>query len=193
ILVASRKLRHYFQAHTIRVVTSYPLERILRNREATGRVAKWAVELGAFDIQFVSAQAIKSQPLADFVAEWTSAPSEAVDADAGSLTRCRSIPVGDGRGSLSVGRAPGAPSPAGSPSGGQAADGHRVAAGLDTEVESWIQPIRAYLCGQAGPEDDATAEKVARQAKRYALVDGHLYRRGANGTLLKCITREEGS
>ena len=68
-----------------------------------------------------------------------------------------------------------------------------MAAGLDTEVKSWIQPIRAYLCGQATPEDDATAEKVARQAKRYALVDGHLYRRGTNGTLLKCITREEGS
>ena len=46
ILIASRKLRHYFQAHAIRVVTSYPLERILRNREATGRVAKWAIKLG---------------------------------------------------------------------------------------------------------------------------------------------------
>ena len=86
ILIASRKLRHYFQAHAIRVVTSYPLERILRNREATGRVAKWAVELGAFDIQFVSAQAIKSQALTDFVAEWTSAPSEEVDADPGAST-----------------------------------------------------------------------------------------------------------
>ena len=104
-----------------------------------------------------------------------------------------SVPVGGEGGTLGVGRVPGDPPPAGSPSGGQAADGHRVAAGLDTEVESWIQPIRAYLCGQAAPEDDATAEKVARQAKRYALVDGHLYRRGANGTLLKCITREEGS
>src|SRR6266511_4351753 len=83
ILVASRKLRHYFQAHTIRVVTSYPLERILQNREATGRVAMWAVELGAFDIQFVSAQAIKSQALADFIAKWTSTPSEEVDADPG--------------------------------------------------------------------------------------------------------------
>src|SRR5213082_1313 len=79
ILIASRKLRHYFQEHAIRVVTS--LERILRNREATGRVAKWAVELGALDIQFVSAQAIKSQALIDFIAEWMSAPSEEVEAD----------------------------------------------------------------------------------------------------------------
>src|SRR5438105_14331757 len=60
-------------------------------------------------------------------------------------------------------------------------------------VESWIQLIQVYLSGQAAPKDDALAEKVARQAKRYVLVDGHLYHRGANGTLQKCITREEGS
>src|SRR5438128_18962 len=81
ILVASRKLCHFFQAHTIPVITFYPLERILQNREATGRVAKWAVELGAFDIQFISAHAIKSQVLAHFIAELTSTPSEEVDAD----------------------------------------------------------------------------------------------------------------
>ena len=104
-----------------------------------------------------------------------------------------SVPVGDEGGTLGAGRVPGDPPPVGSPCGGLASDGHRVAAGLDTGVESWIQPIQAYLSGQATPEDDASTEKVARQAKRYALVDGHLYRRGANGTLLKCITREEGS
>ena len=92
-----------------------------------------------------------------------------------------SVPVGDEGGTLGVGRVPGDPPPAGNPSGGQATDGHRVAAGLDTEVESWIQPIRAYLCGQVTPDDDATAEKVARQAKRYALVDGHLYREARMG------------
>ena len=66
------------------MVTSYPLECILRNREATGQVAKWAIELGAFDIQFVSAQAIKSQALADFIVEWMSVPSEEVEADPGT-------------------------------------------------------------------------------------------------------------
>ena len=85
------------------------------------------------------------------------------------------------------------PPRAGDPSEGQASGVHRVAAWLETGVESWIQPIQAYLSCQATPEDDASAEKVARQAKRYALVEGHLYHRGLNGTLQKCITREEGS
>ena len=48
ILIASRKLRHYFQAHRVVVVTSYPLRAILHNSNATGNIAKWAVELAEF-------------------------------------------------------------------------------------------------------------------------------------------------
>jgi hypothetical protein len=45
LLIASRKLRHYFQGHPIKVVTDRPLETILHNPNVTGRVAEWAVEL----------------------------------------------------------------------------------------------------------------------------------------------------
>jgi hypothetical protein len=45
VLIPSRKLRHYFQAHKISVVTSYPLKDMLHNPNATGNIAKWAVEL----------------------------------------------------------------------------------------------------------------------------------------------------
>nr|AAK26119.1 putative gag-pol precursor [Oryza sativa Japonica Group] len=74
ILMASRKLRHYFQAYRVTVVMSYPLGRILHNREGTGRVVRWAIELSEFDLRFEPRHAIKSQALADFVAEWTPAP-----------------------------------------------------------------------------------------------------------------------
>ena len=53
------------------MVTDYPLEDILHNRDATGRISKWAVELRALNIDFTPRKAIKSQALADFVAEWT--------------------------------------------------------------------------------------------------------------------------
>ena len=46
VFMASRKLKHYFQGHPITVVSSAPLGDIIQNREATGRVAKWAIELG---------------------------------------------------------------------------------------------------------------------------------------------------
>ena len=52
ILIASRKLRHYFQAHRVVVVTSYPLRVILHNSNTTGNIAKWAAELAEFQLDF---------------------------------------------------------------------------------------------------------------------------------------------
>jgi hypothetical protein len=71
LLITSRKLRHYFQAHKIVVPSSFPLGEIIRNRDANGRIVKWAVELGEFEIEFCPRQVIKSQILADFVSKWT--------------------------------------------------------------------------------------------------------------------------
>jgi hypothetical protein len=71
LLIMSRKLRHYFQAHKIVVSPSIPLGEIIRNRDTNGRIVKWTVELGEFEIEFCPKQAIKSQILADFVSEWT--------------------------------------------------------------------------------------------------------------------------
>jgi ribonuclease HI len=75
VLVASRKLRHYFQPHRVVVVTSFPLRAILHNSNATGNIAKWATELGEFQLDFQPRHAIKSQVLADFIVEWTPPPS----------------------------------------------------------------------------------------------------------------------
>ena len=71
MMSTSRKLRHYFQAHKIKVASSYPLGDIHHNRDANGRVVKWSVELGALSIEFIPRSTIKSQVLADFIAEWT--------------------------------------------------------------------------------------------------------------------------
>jgi ribonuclease HI len=71
LVIASRKLRHYFQGHPIKVVTDRPLETILRNPNVTGRVAEWAVELQPFEISFETTKVIKSKALAEFTAEWT--------------------------------------------------------------------------------------------------------------------------
>ena len=69
--MASRKLKHYFQEHSITVVSSAPLQDIIQNREATGRIAKWAMELGAYDIKYEPRTTIKSQALVDFINDWT--------------------------------------------------------------------------------------------------------------------------
>ena len=71
--MASRKLRHYFQECSITVAFKVPLNDIVKNRDATGRIAKWAIELLPFEITYKPRRAIKSQVLADFVAECTKA------------------------------------------------------------------------------------------------------------------------
>ena len=70
-LMTSRKLTHYFQAHKIEVLTSSTLGEVFHNRDATWKIAKWAVEFGVYDIIFKPQTAIKAQALNDFVAEWT--------------------------------------------------------------------------------------------------------------------------
>jgi ribonuclease HI len=70
VILTRRKLRHYFESHPVTVVSSFPLGEIIQSREASGRIAKWAVEIMGETISFAPRKAIKSQVLADFVAEW---------------------------------------------------------------------------------------------------------------------------
>ncbi|GJS51264.1 reverse transcriptase domain-containing protein [Tanacetum coccineum] len=63
---AARRLRRYFQGHTIKVITDKAISQILNNREAT---RKWGVELEAYDIKYAPRSAIKGQVLTDFLAD----------------------------------------------------------------------------------------------------------------------------
>ena len=71
LITASRKLRHYFQAHIINVMTDHPLKKAMNKLEAAGRLIQWAVELSEFDIKYLPRHSIKAQALADFIAEFT--------------------------------------------------------------------------------------------------------------------------
>ena len=71
LVTATRKLRPYFQAHTIEVPTEYPMKQVLHKPETSGRLMKWAIELSEFDIRYKTKTAIKGQVLADFVMEFT--------------------------------------------------------------------------------------------------------------------------
>lgn len=71
IIHAMRKFLHYFQAHTIMVLTQLPLQALLQKSDYTGRIAKWGTMLGAFDIKYLPCIAVKGQVLADLVAKFT--------------------------------------------------------------------------------------------------------------------------
>ena len=71
LVTAVRKLKPYFQAHTIIVLTDQPLKRAMSSLEAAGRMALWAIELSEFDVQYRLRTAVKWQIVADFIAEYT--------------------------------------------------------------------------------------------------------------------------
>ena len=71
VVFGTRKLPHYFQAHTVVVLTQLPLKTILRSVDYTGRIAKWGTILRAFDIEYMSRTSIKGQVLVDLVTEFT--------------------------------------------------------------------------------------------------------------------------
>ncbi|KAK3021186.1 hypothetical protein RJ639_045564 [Escallonia herrerae] len=71
LVTSARKLRPYFQSHTIVVLTDQPLGKVLQNPDASGRLVNWSVEMGEFDIKYQSRTAIKAQALSDFVIECT--------------------------------------------------------------------------------------------------------------------------
>jgi hypothetical protein len=70
VVMASHKLRHYFEAFKVRVTSDRGLGELFRNPEASVRIAKWAVELSGYHITFGPRTAIKSQVLADFIVDW---------------------------------------------------------------------------------------------------------------------------
>ncbi|XP_070020037.1 uncharacterized protein LOC142180828 [Nicotiana tabacum] len=71
LIVASLKLRPYFQYHLIAIVTTFPLRNVLHKPEFSGRLAKWEAEVSEFDIEYKLRTKIKSQVLADFVTNFS--------------------------------------------------------------------------------------------------------------------------
>jgi hypothetical protein len=56
----------------------------------------------------------------------------------------------------------------------------------------WISPINAYIDNQPPSDDNVEVEHIARKSRMYHLIDRVLYRQGANGMMMKCISKEEG-
>jgi hypothetical protein len=74
VIMNTRKLRHYFEAHTINVLTNQPLKDIFYNRDSSSRISKWTMELSEY-VVFKKRSMIKSQISVDFTAKWTESGS----------------------------------------------------------------------------------------------------------------------
>jgi hypothetical protein len=70
VVMSARKLRHYFEAHRVRVLTNQLLNDIFGNWDSFGRIGKWAMEFSENVIEFEKRSTIKSLVLADFIVDW---------------------------------------------------------------------------------------------------------------------------
>ena len=70
LVVASRKLRHYFQIHLIVIMINQPIRKTMNKIDAAGLFIQWVIELGQFDIEYWPRVAIKAQVLIDFIAKF---------------------------------------------------------------------------------------------------------------------------
>ena len=71
LVTAARKLKLYFQVHTMIILIDKPLRRAMSSPEAAGRMVLWSIELSEFDIQYRPRTVIKGQVIADFIAVFT--------------------------------------------------------------------------------------------------------------------------
>ena len=66
---AKKKLRHYFETHLVIVITDFPIKQILSKSDLSGRLTKWAIDLGVYDIRYFPRVAKKGQVMTDFLVE----------------------------------------------------------------------------------------------------------------------------
>ena len=78
-ITAARKLKPYFQAHIIVVLTDQPLKKAMSSPEEAGRMALWAIELSEFDVRYRPQTAMKGQVVADFIVEYTQPGAEGAE------------------------------------------------------------------------------------------------------------------
>ena len=78
VVQATWKLPHYFQVHTVIILTQLSLKSILRSVDYTGRITKWGTILGDFDIRYMPRTSVKSQILVDLVVEFAEPSLEEV-------------------------------------------------------------------------------------------------------------------
>ena len=69
LVIAKKKLRHYFESYQIIVVTNYPIKQILSKPNLSRRLTKWAIKLRIYEIRYIPRAAKKSQLITDFLVE----------------------------------------------------------------------------------------------------------------------------
>ncbi|KAL2226893.1 UNVERIFIED_CONTAM: Retrovirus-related Pol polyprotein from transposon [Sesamum indicum] len=207
LVVTARKLRPYFQSHRVIVLTNYPLKHIMSRPEASGRLIKWTVELGQYDIDGGAGIWIQGPRGIEIkVAVRLAFPVTNNEAEYETLILGLELAFQAGAKDLEVPRAENDKADALSKFGA-AMDGigdrkitalvrgrPSIAGGPEVqtvaEPKSWKDEIAKYLKDGTLPADPIAAKRVKFRATRFTMLSGQLYKRTVDGPLLKCLDEE---
>nr|XP_025623573.1 uncharacterized protein LOC112715921 [Arachis hypogaea] len=219
LVTTARRLRHYFQSHTIIVRIDQPLRQILTRPELAGRLIKWAIELFEFDIQYEPRKTLKSQVLADFISEMTN-DTQYTEVSWSMHVDGASNKEGSGAGILLM---------EGNKvvaeqslrfhfnASNNQAEYEALLAGLklalqlqvpritvycdsslvvyqikgEFQIPDWRTPFLDYINTGTMPKDEPNLPLFRRRASFYTVLGNTLYRRGHSQPLLKCISNKE--
>ncbi|GJX64274.1 reverse transcriptase domain-containing protein [Tanacetum coccineum] len=161
LLSASKRLKRYFQAHTVVVITDQPIKQLLSSSEISGRMLKWKFELEGYDIQYRPRTAIKGQILADFIVERPEegSPDELMAEPEVLVEELKEKSINE----------------------------KEILDVVEEEGNTWMTPICEYLAKEILPEDKKKARAVRRKAARYAMINGTLYKKSFLGPWLRCV------
>nr|XP_025678358.1 uncharacterized protein LOC112778234 [Arachis hypogaea] len=182
LLTSSRRLRQYFQGHRIVVRTDQAIRQVLQKPDLAGRMMTWAVELSQYDLQYEPRHAIKAQAMADFLVEVKETTSQFQEVTIQHVPRERNTWVdllsklastkpGAGNRSLIQGMV----------------NEPTVSLHLTESSPSWLDPITNFLELGKLPDEEKAAKTLRREAARYAIIQGQLFRKGLSQPLLKCL------
>ncbi|GJS78590.1 reverse transcriptase domain-containing protein [Tanacetum coccineum] len=206
---AARRLRRYFQAHLIKVITDSPTEQVLNNLGASGRLAKWAIELGAYGITYVPRVAIKGQVLAEFLVDTPTkinATPEVKDIHAFVDSKLVANQVEgsyEAKGERMIKyqeRKADALSKLVAVQfdhlskevlvevlNERSVEAQEVNMVVEEEGPTWMTPIRNYLEKGKLPEDPVDARTLMEKIRNYTMEDGVLYRKSYLVLLMRCV------
>ncbi|XP_075499328.1 uncharacterized protein LOC142537719 [Primulina tabacum] len=208
----------YYVSHALRGPELRPLGRIMTHSEVSGRMIKWTVELGEYDIEYKPRVAIKAQALSDFLSEMIQPSEEELitqqikgiyEAKDDKMLKYLRLIRAQAKSFMdwSIEQVPREENSEADALAKMAASLsevntrevlHITRLVLSTEEEaspmpedSWMTPLIAYITNHELPEDKARAQKIKRQAPRFVLLNKILYRRSFQGPLLKCLNEKE--
>uniref|UniRef100_A0A2N9FUJ3 Integrase catalytic domain-containing protein n=1 Tax=Fagus sylvatica TaxID=28930 RepID=A0A2N9FUJ3_FAGSY len=206
LVTAARKLRPYFQAHTIVLLTNHPLRKAMNKPDAAGRLIQWSIELSEFDIDYRPRTAIKAQALADFIAEFTSKddePTEDVEQTSKQYD-CSTQPPTTKLNMKPFYWGSTQPEILGATELDVHSDSQLVVGQVNGDYEAkegrmqqYLQLVRHQISQfhERGtlPDNRHEARRLKVRASRFLMLQGTLYKRGFSLPYLRCLAPDEAN